>query len=119
LAKVQEAKEIPTVKVLDAAHIPDKKSFPPRLLIMILGTSLALTGAVTWIFGKAHWDGTDPADPRKEFAIEVLTTVQASLPTFSRNGSNGNSNGHRRWGRRKDSFGQSAEKHEDGQHNGQ
>jgi capsule polysaccharide export protein KpsE/RkpR len=119
LAKVQEAKEIPTVKVLDAAHIPDKKSFPPRLLIIILGTSLALTGAVTWIFGKAQWDGTDPADPRKEFAIEVLTTAQASLSTFSRNGSNGSSNGHRRWGRWKESDRQSDENHEDAQRNGQ
>ena len=34
LAKVEEAKEIPTVKVLDVANIPDKKSFPPRLSIM-------------------------------------------------------------------------------------
>src|SRR5271155_1399227 len=36
LAKVEEAKEIPTVKVLDAANIPDKKSFPPRLLVIFL-----------------------------------------------------------------------------------
>src|SRR6202047_11587 len=33
-AKVQEAKEIPTVKVLDHADVPDKKSFPPRLVII-------------------------------------------------------------------------------------
>ena len=30
LAKVEEAKEIPTVKVLDAAIVPTKKTFPPR-----------------------------------------------------------------------------------------
>jgi len=43
LAKVQEVKEIPTVKVLDVANIPDKKSFPPRLLIIFLGTVLVLS----------------------------------------------------------------------------
>ena len=32
LAKVQEAKEIPTVKVLDSPDFPDKKSFPPAAL---------------------------------------------------------------------------------------
>ena len=32
LAKVQEAKEVPSVKVLDAAVVPTKKSFPPRML---------------------------------------------------------------------------------------
>ena len=43
LAKVQEAKEIPTVKVLDPPNLPEKKSFPPRLLFMLLGTMLALS----------------------------------------------------------------------------
>src|SRR5439155_1386233 len=41
LAKVQEVKEIPTVKVLDSPNIPERKSFPPRLLIMFLGTVFA------------------------------------------------------------------------------
>ena len=31
LAKVQEAKETPSVKVLDVAKVPEKKAFPPRL----------------------------------------------------------------------------------------
>src|SRR5260370_19196326 len=39
LAKVQEVKEIPVVKVLDSPSIPDKKSFHPRLLIMLFGTA--------------------------------------------------------------------------------
>ena len=43
LAKVQEAKGIPTVKVLDPPNLPEKKSFPPRLLFMLLGTMLALS----------------------------------------------------------------------------
>ena len=37
LAKVQEAKEIPSVKVLDPAIVPTKKSFPPRAMIVIGG----------------------------------------------------------------------------------
>ena len=40
LAKVEEAKEIPTVKVLDAAIVPTKKTFPPRAVLVILGTML-------------------------------------------------------------------------------
>src|SRR5208282_761028 len=38
LAKVEEAKEIPAVKVLDAAIVPTRKSFPPRMVIVFLGT---------------------------------------------------------------------------------
>ncbi len=87
LAKVQEAKEIPTVKVLDAANIPDKKSYPPRLLIMFLGTVSGCVGAITWLVGSTMWKATDSNDSRKVFAEEVLSTISARVPMFSRNGS--------------------------------
>jgi uncharacterized protein involved in exopolysaccharide biosynthesis len=87
MAKVQEVKEIPAVKVLDAPNVPDKRSFPPRLLIMFLGTVFAFAIATTWVYGKKTWEQTDLADPRKIFAREVFTSVKASLPKFARNGS--------------------------------
>jgi len=87
LAKVQEVKEIPTVKVLDAPNVPDKKSFPPRILIMFLGTMFACAMAAAWVFGKTAWDQTDPKDPRRAFAQEVFATIKASLPKLSQNGS--------------------------------
>jgi len=86
LAKVEEAKEIPSVKVLDPAIVPTKKSFPPRMLIVLLGTALVMAVAVTWVFANALWQGADAADPRKVFAQEVFTSVSARLPWFSRNG---------------------------------
>jgi capsule polysaccharide export protein KpsE/RkpR len=86
MAKVQEAKEIPTVKVLDAADIPDKKSFPPRLLIIFLGMTLAFAGATTWVFSKTNWDQADSSDPRKVFAQEIFQTTKAYLPWVSKNG---------------------------------
>jgi hypothetical protein len=97
LAKVQEAKEIPTVKVLDIANIPDKKSFPPRLLVICLGTALAFVGAVTWVFGNTMWHETDSKDPRKVFAQEVFSAVSARVPLFSRNGSEGHLNRRSVW----------------------
>jgi uncharacterized protein involved in exopolysaccharide biosynthesis len=87
LAKVQEAKEIPTVKVLDPPNLPEKKSFPPRTLVTLLGAMLALACGVTWVFGSALWKRTDPADPGKLLAQEVFNTVKAAIPWASRNGS--------------------------------
>jgi capsule polysaccharide export protein KpsE/RkpR len=89
MAKVQEAKEIPTVKVLDPAQIPDKKSYPPRLLIIFLGTVFALTGATVWLLLRAAWDETDAHDTRKVFAHEVATDVRSRLPRFLQGNQNG------------------------------
>jgi uncharacterized protein involved in exopolysaccharide biosynthesis len=86
LAKVQEAKETPSVKVLDAGRVPERKSFPPRLLIMFLGTVLALSMSVVWVLGSNQWQRADPADPRKILAREVVATVRARVPWISRNG---------------------------------
>jgi len=97
MAKVQEAKEIPTVKVLDAALVPTKKSFPPRTVIVVLGTMLGLTLTMVWILGKTRWDAVDAADPRKVFAFEVFSTVRASLPAFSHNGHPASPNGNHLW----------------------
>lgn len=86
LAKVQEAKEIPSVKVLDAAMIPEKKSSPHRLEIMLLGTFLALSLSVVWVLGSAQWEEADPQDPRKVLALEIAGALKARLPRISRNG---------------------------------
>ena len=97
MAKVQEAKEIPTVKVLDSPNIPEKKSYPPRRLIIFSGTVLALGITAAWVFGKEAWQGTDSSDPRKVFAHEVFSTVAARVPFVSVNGSRNHSLSGRNW----------------------
>jgi len=87
MTKVQEAKEIPTVKVLDAPNIPDRKSFPPRLLIMFAGTVCVFACAALWLVARNTWDETSVNDARKVFAREVLTDLKAQLPKFVQNGS--------------------------------
>ena len=93
LAKVEEAKEIPTVKVLDAAIVPTKKTFPPRTVIVIFGMMLGTAVAMTWVLAKTRWDAVEESDPRKAFAMEVYTTMRVKVPRFQRNGTNGNGNG--------------------------
>jgi uncharacterized protein involved in exopolysaccharide biosynthesis len=92
LAKVQEAKETPSVKVLDPARIPEKKSFPHRFIIMILGTFLACALSVVWVLGAARWKEVDPQDPRKVFAQEIAGTLKARMPWVSRNGNTPDAN---------------------------
>jgi hypothetical protein len=86
LARVQEAKGIATVKVLDPPTLPEKKSYPPRLLLMLLGTILALSCGVAWVFGCRFWEQMGPSNPGKVFAQEIFGTVKAAMPWASRNG---------------------------------
>ena len=78
LAKIQEAKEIPVVSVLDAASVPEKNSFPPRLAIVMLGGFLSLAGGIAWIFASDVWDQTDPQHPGRLLVQEVLTQLKAN-----------------------------------------
>jgi uncharacterized protein involved in exopolysaccharide biosynthesis len=86
LAKVEEAKEIPTVKVLDPGKVPERKSFPPRLLIVFLGTFLGVAGSLVYVLSLKGWEQTPLSDPRKRLAQEIAATVQARLPWSLRNG---------------------------------
>jgi len=76
LAKVQEAKEIPSVKILDAAVVPTKKSFPHRLILITAGTAFAIFAVCAWLFAKRFWQAIDPQDPGKQFAEEVVSTLR-------------------------------------------
>ncbi|MBO0911118.1 MAG: lipopolysaccharide biosynthesis protein [Acidobacteria bacterium] len=72
-AKVQEAKEIPTVNVLDAPLVPEKKSSPKRTLIVIFGTFLAFSLACAFIIGSDVWRQNQ--SPEKEFVSEVWSQI--------------------------------------------
>jgi capsule polysaccharide export protein KpsE/RkpR len=97
LAKVQEAKETPSVKVLDAASLPERKSFPPRTLIALLGAFLVSGAAVITIVARSNWEQTDSKDPGKVFAQEVLQTVHARMPWAEPNGSRVQAATHKVW----------------------
>ena len=103
LAKIEEAKEIPVVKVLDLADVPERKSFPPRMLIGLLGMVMALLAACTWILAKREWDFTDQSNPHKAFLQQVGTSIRSdvqrlwrrSLNGQPRSGYDGRNGGHR------------------------
>lgn len=79
LAKIQEAKEIPVVKILDAAGVPEKKSYPPRTLIVLLSTCASLVIGMAWLVAGSRWEQVSASDPRKVLAETVWEAV--SSPT--------------------------------------
>jgi len=92
LARIQEAKEIPTVNVIDPANLPEKKSWPPRLLIIALLTVVSLAGAVAWIFGSERIQSLEHNDPRWQLMMRAAESFKRRRDRIVnlgfRNGSN-------------------------------
>jgi uncharacterized protein involved in exopolysaccharide biosynthesis len=75
MAKVQEAKQTPSIKVLDAARVPERKSGPQRTLLALLGAFLGFVFASAWIVGAERWSGVDGNDPSKLFLSEISRDI--------------------------------------------
>jgi capsule polysaccharide export protein KpsE/RkpR len=64
MARIQEAKEIPGVKVLDPASDPEKKK-PAWKVVILVGTLLGIILACFGYLLKNWWDQWDHDDPRR------------------------------------------------------
>jgi uncharacterized protein involved in exopolysaccharide biosynthesis len=85
LAKVQEAKEIPTIRVLDLAHPPRKKVSPHRILLSLLGIFVSFgVATVCWLLAML-WHEVDQRDPRLVVVQDLLGQARKHLP-WSSNG---------------------------------
>lgn len=80
ISKVQEAKDVPTVSVLDPASWPENKSFPPRGIVILAGTLFAVVSGMLWLLGRAIWDRMDPSDPTKQLLNEIASGLRRSGP---------------------------------------
>ncbi|RLB13978.1 MAG: lipopolysaccharide biosynthesis protein [Deltaproteobacteria bacterium] len=65
MAKIEEAKDMDTIQVLDRAVPPDKKSSPKRALIVILSTIVAFFLAVFLAFFLEYMDRVKTEDPER------------------------------------------------------
>lgn len=79
MAKVEEARETPSVKVLDVGDVPERKSYPPRTLLVLFGTGLAFALGGVWVLAYARWQEIDPQGPGKMLAEEIVQTVRAGV----------------------------------------
>jgi capsule polysaccharide export protein KpsE/RkpR len=77
MAKVQEAKEIPSVRVLDAASYPERVASPRRIFLIFAGVLVSLAAGIAWVLGQSAWQEIDPRDPRKLFAHNVMDGLRS------------------------------------------
>jgi len=78
-AKVQEAKEVPSVTVLDAPEFPEEKTFPQRILMTAVGFCLGVLLCVVGLLVRADWDHLPRQDPAKVLAGDVYRAIRNGL----------------------------------------
>jgi capsule polysaccharide export protein KpsE/RkpR len=71
MARIQEAKEIPSVKILDPASKPERKR-PAPAAIVLLGTLLGIVLSSIGYLLKNWWDHWDHDDPRRMLIAHVF-----------------------------------------------
>jgi uncharacterized protein involved in exopolysaccharide biosynthesis len=76
LAKVEEAKEIPTVKVLDSPEVPERKTSPHRSIFVLVGALLSAILGILWITGRKLWEMADSSHPIKAFVAKISSAVR-------------------------------------------
>jgi capsule polysaccharide export protein KpsE/RkpR len=82
MARIQEAKEIPSVKVLDPASTPERRE-PSWKLVIALGTLLSALLACLGYFIKNWWDRWDQDDPRRILISQVLRVGRRNVTSVS------------------------------------
>ena len=75
-ARIEEAKDVPAVNVIDPPGLPEKKSFPPRLLLTLFLTFLSFACASSLILARHYWSAMALDDPRKNFFDEVFLILR-------------------------------------------
>jgi capsule polysaccharide export protein KpsE/RkpR len=76
LARLEEARDVPAVRIIDVPGVPEKKSFPPRLLLALLLTFLSFSAAAFLVLANERWQHVAEDDVRRR----LVTEVAASLP---------------------------------------
>jgi capsule polysaccharide export protein KpsE/RkpR len=85
LAKVQEAKDTPSVKVLDAPRPPERPDWPPRALFALGGALLGFLFAASSILWTEYWSAVAPDEPYKAFLNhEILPAIRGKWASVRR-----------------------------------
>jgi capsule polysaccharide export protein KpsE/RkpR len=84
MARLEEAKDVPVISVIDAPGVAERKSFPPRLLLTLGLTFVCFAFGCGVVILREAWSLLDPADSRKLLAAEILPVLHQRLQSFNR-----------------------------------
>jgi len=65
VAKTEEVRQLPAVRVMDPADIPEQRVFPRRTLMVLASTLGGLLIGIAWVLGSDRWNKVSSDDPIK------------------------------------------------------
>jgi capsule polysaccharide export protein KpsE/RkpR len=77
MARIEEAKDTPVVSVFDPPLLPEKKSFPPRLLVILVLTLLVDIAASFLVIARHRWRQVSVTDPRRLLAEQIEESIRS------------------------------------------
>ncbi len=80
-AKIQEARDTPTIQILDAPVVPEKKSKPKRAIITIVAAVLSLFVSVAYVFGWEYVHSLRHSNPEAYNRLtESVLAIRNDIP---------------------------------------
>jgi uncharacterized protein involved in exopolysaccharide biosynthesis len=83
MARIEEAKDTPVVSVIDYPQVPERKSFPPRTIVLLLLTLCSLGIASVYLLVREHWSHINAFDRRKILAQEITSSLLKRWQRFT------------------------------------
>jgi capsule polysaccharide export protein KpsE/RkpR len=74
-ARIEEAKSIPTVGVIDFPGVPERKSGPHRTLIVLILTLFSTVMTATYLLVRRSWFAMDNHDARRILVKRIVRTT--------------------------------------------
>jgi capsule polysaccharide export protein KpsE/RkpR len=75
-ARIEEVKSIPTVGVIDVPGLPEKKSGPHRILIVLISTLLSIVMTAAFLLARRSWLEMNDEDARRVLATRISMTIR-------------------------------------------
>jgi uncharacterized protein involved in exopolysaccharide biosynthesis len=75
-ARIEEAKAIPTVGVIDFPGLPERKAGPHRTLIVLISTLFSLVVVAVFLLARRSWLAMDAEDPKRLLATHIVRTMR-------------------------------------------
>lgn len=75
-ARIEEAKSIPTLGIVDFPSFPERKSRPHRTLIVLTATLISIVITAVFLLARRSWLAMGEQDARRILAARIETTIR-------------------------------------------